>query len=55
MTTTGFFRTALDAFIAGRQRQADHQVRRFIEGLSDETLRYYGYDCPDLRKVSNRF
>ncbi len=55
MATTGFFRTALDTFVASRQREANRQVNRFLEGLSDETLRYYGYDRADLRKSSDRF
>lgn len=55
MTTTGFFRATLDAIVAGRQRQAERQVNRFIAGLSDEALRYYGFDRPGSRKVSNRF
>ena len=53
MTSNGFFRTALDNIIAGRQREANRQVSRFLLTLSDDALRDYGYDRNELRKAAS--
>jgi hypothetical protein len=53
MTSSGFFRTALDNIIAGRQREANRQVDRFLLMLSDGALREYGYNREQLRKAAS--
>lgn len=53
----GFFRSALNAVIEGRQREAEHYVNSVLLTLDDETLKSYGYDRAELAKrgTSNRF
>ena len=46
----GFFRSALDTFIAARQRQADGYVSNMLLSLDDETLKAHGYSRAELRK-----
>jgi hypothetical protein len=46
----GFFRSALDTFIAARQRQADSYVSNMLLSLDDETLKAHGYSRAELRK-----
>ena len=52
MTSNGFFRTALDNLIAGRQREAGRQVSRFLLTMSDDALKEYGYNRDELRKAA---
>lgn len=46
----GFFRNAINAFVAARERQASHYVNSALQMLDEETLRARGYDLADLRK-----
>ncbi len=52
MTTSknGFFRSAFNAFIATRERQADRYVNNVLLSLDDETLKAHGYSRAELRK-----
>jgi len=54
MTSNGFFKTALDAIVENRQRSANRQINNFLLGLSDETLRRYGYERDDVRRLFGR-
>jgi len=47
-TRRGFFRNAVDALIAAREKQADAYVSRALLGLDDRTLKAYGYDRAEL-------
>ena len=49
----GFFRSALDAFIAARQRWANSYVNGALLMLDDETLKAHGYNRAELRKQPN--
>ncbi|MEQ1950402.1 hypothetical protein [Mesorhizobium sp. CN2-181] len=49
-TRTGFFRSALDAFVRAREKQADRYVAAALLDLDDETLLSYGYNRAELRK-----
>ena len=57
MTTTnrksGLFRSALDAFMEARQRQANRYVSGVLLSLDDETLRRHGYSRAELKKHSS--
>ncbi len=46
----GLFRSAIDAFIASRQRQADRYVNGMLLSLDDKTLKVHGYSRAELRK-----
>lgn len=46
----GFFRNALSAFVAARERQADRYVAGALLMLDDETLKAHGYSRAELRK-----
>ena len=54
MTTTrhsrGFFRNAIEAFIAVRQREADKYVSRTLLAYDEQTLRKHGYERADLER-----
>jgi hypothetical protein len=46
----GYFRTAMDAFIASRQREANRYVSSILLSMDDKTLRSHGYSRSELRK-----
>jgi hypothetical protein len=46
----GFFRSALDALIAAREKQAEAYVSRALLGFDDKTLKAYGYDRAELAR-----
>jgi hypothetical protein len=46
----GFFRSAMDALVEARTRQADRYVNGALLMLDDETLRAHGYNREDLAK-----
>src|SRR5690606_21524553 len=48
----GFFRNAIDAMMAARERQASRCVASALLRLDDETLRAQGYNRADLKKAS---
>ena len=50
MTTRGFFRNAVNALIAAREKQAQGYVNRALLGFDDETLKAYGYDRAELAR-----
>ncbi len=54
-TKTGFLRTAFDAFVQARQKQADRYVAGALLGFDDETLRSHGYSRADLRKRAGAY
>ena len=47
---SGFFRTALDAFMEARQHEANRYVNGVLLSLDDETLRRHGYNRAELSK-----
>jgi hypothetical protein len=44
-----FLRTAVEAFIEARQRQASAYVNNVLQSLDDETLRAHGYNRAALK------
>ncbi|WEX11362.1 hypothetical protein [Chelativorans sp. AA-79] len=46
----GYFRSAVDALIAARQRQAARYVNGALLMLDDETLKTYGYNRDELQR-----
>lgn len=48
----GYFRSAVDALIAARERQAARYVNSTLLMLDDATLKAYGYDREELRRKS---
>lgn len=48
--TRGFFRSAYDAMLEARQRQANQYVNGALLMLDDETLKSRGYSRADLRR-----
>ena len=52
MTTNGrgFFRSAVNALIAAREKQAQAYVNRALLCFDDETLKSYGYDRGELAR-----
>lgn len=55
-TRSGFFRHAIDALAAARQRQADRYVRGALLMLDDETLKAHGYKREELaRGAAHKF
>jgi hypothetical protein len=54
---SGFFRTALKAFVEARQLEAERYVNGVLLSLDDETLKSHGYSRAELAKrgTSNRF
>ncbi|MDQ2634220.1 MAG: hypothetical protein M3Y78_10845 [Pseudomonadota bacterium] len=51
---SGLFRSALDAFMEARQRQANRYVSGVLLSLDDETLHRHGYDRAELSKHAIR-
>ena len=49
----GFFRNAVDAMMAARERQATRYVAGALLMLDDETLKASGYSRADLERRSN--
>ncbi|MDQ6433485.1 hypothetical protein RB623_05400 [Mesorhizobium sp. LHD-90] len=54
-TRTGFFRSALDAYMQAREKQAERYVAAALLGLDDETLRSHGYSRADLKKRAGAY
>lgn len=50
----GFFRSAMDAIVEARTRQADRYVNGALLMLDDETLRSHGYNPDEIRQRSGR-
>ncbi|WP_353843440.1 hypothetical protein, partial [Mesorhizobium sp.] len=48
----GFFRSAMNALIAARQREASRYVSGVLLGFDDETLKANGYDREELKKAA---
>jgi hypothetical protein len=48
----GFFRSAMNALIEARQREASRYVSDVLLGFDDETLKAHGYDREELRKAA---
>jgi hypothetical protein len=46
----GFFRSAMDALIEARTRQADRYISNALLMLDDETLKARGYSRDELQK-----
>jgi hypothetical protein len=46
----GFFRSAMDAIVEARTRQADRYVNSALLMLDDATLRAHGHNPDELRK-----
>lgn len=49
----GFFRSALDAMVAAREKQARAYVRGALLMMDDETLKAHGYTREELGRRSN--
>lgn len=49
----GFFRNAVDAMMAARERQATRYVAGALLLLDDDTLKARGYSRSDLERRSN--
>ncbi|WP_353025895.1 hypothetical protein [Mesorhizobium sp. M1399] len=49
----GFFRSAVNALIEARQREASRYVSGVLLGFDDETLKAHGYDREELKKAAN--
>ena len=49
----GFFRSAVDAMMAAREKQANRYVASALLMLDDETLKASGYSRSDLERRSN--
>ena len=47
---TGFFRSAFDAIVEARQKEANRYVSNALLMLDDATLKAHGYDRAELRK-----
>ena len=50
MAKRGFFRNAVDAMVAAREKQASRYVAGALLSLDDETLKLHGYSREDLRQ-----
>ncbi len=46
----GFFRNAVDALVAAREKQANRYVHNTLLMLDDETLKAYGYKREELQR-----
>jgi hypothetical protein len=58
MTTrakTGFFKSAFNAFVEARQRQAERYVTGALLALDDKTLKAGGYSREELSKRSRAY
>jgi len=54
----GFFRSAVDALVSAREKQANRYVASALLMLDDETLKAHGYTRADLERrggASNLF
>lgn len=49
----GFFRSAVDAMMAAREKQASRHVASALLMLDDDTLKAGGYSRADLERRSN--
>lgn len=49
-TKRGFFRNAVDALVAAREKQASRYVNGALLMLDDETLKAHGYSREELRR-----
>ena len=47
----GFFRSALNAFVEARQREAERYVNGVLLSLDDETLKSHGYNRAELSQA----
>lgn len=54
-TKPGFFRSAFDAFMKAREKQAERYVATALLGLDDETLRSRGYNRAELKKRAGSY
>ncbi|WP_442583090.1 hypothetical protein ACSBOB_14505 [Mesorhizobium sp. ASY16-5R] len=54
-TKTSFFRSAFDAFMQAREKQAERYVASALLGFDDETLRSHGYSRSELRKRAGAY
>ena len=48
----GFFRSAVDAMVSARQKQASRYVAGALLSLDDETLKAHGYTRAELKRRS---
>ncbi|TIO09217.1 hypothetical protein [Mesorhizobium sp.] len=48
----GFFRSAMNALIESRQREASRYVSGVLLGFDDKTLKAHGYDREELKKTA---
>jgi hypothetical protein len=46
----GFFRNAVDALVAAREKQANRYVNGALLMLDDETLKAHGYSREELKR-----
>ena len=46
----GFFRSAMDAMIASREREAKRQINDMLLSFDDQALAAYGYKRADLTR-----
>lgn len=46
----GFFRNAVDALVAAREKQAHRYVNGALLMLDDETLKAHGYNRDELKR-----
>ncbi|MDZ5698178.1 MULTISPECIES: hypothetical protein [Phyllobacteriaceae] len=51
----GFFRNAVDALVAARQRQVSRYVNGALLMLDDETLKAHGYTRDELRRKGTTY
>jgi hypothetical protein len=49
-TRRSFFRSAIDALITAREKQAALYVNQALLGLDDATLKAHGYDRAELSR-----
>lgn len=45
----GFLRSAMDGFIAAREREANQYVARAMSMMDDKPLKWHGYSRNDLK------
>lgn len=53
MGKRGFFRSAVEAMMAARERQANHYVASTLLMFDDETLKNNGFTRAELRRRAN--
>lgn len=51
----GFFRSAVDAMMAAREKQAQRYVTSALQMLDDETLKAHGYSREELRRKGGTY